>query len=214
MIDATGTPEPGGPAGQGPGAAARRRGGDAQQRLVAAATEVIAERGWLGVTTRLVATRAGLNPGLVHYHFGSVENLRRAAAAAAGQGVMEGPLGQMFATGDLAAGLAATVRALGELDWEDPQMRVLLEASLYATHDRELGAVMAGLLSDLRTDLARRIEESVAAGRMRPCDPVATAALLAALLDGVGLHRLLDTDLDLEAMARALLALLTDTEAR
>jgi len=40
-----------------------------------AAAELIAERGWGAVTTRMVAERAGLRPGLVHYHFDSVTDL-------------------------------------------------------------------------------------------------------------------------------------------
>jgi AcrR family transcriptional regulator len=38
-------------------------------RLMDAAAELIAERGWGAVTTLIVAERAGLRPGLVHYHY-------------------------------------------------------------------------------------------------------------------------------------------------
>lgn len=193
----------------GPGAAARRRGGDAQQRLVAAATEVIAERGWLGVTTRRVAARAGVNPALVHYHFGSVEALRRRAAEQAAQNAVNGPLGRLLTADDLPGGLAGALRAIGELDRDDPQMRVLLEASLYATHDPDLGRVMAGMLAQFRAVLAARIERSVEQGHMPPADPQATATLLAALVDGMGLHWLLSPGLDLAAAGAALQTLLT-----
>jgi AcrR family transcriptional regulator len=47
--------------------------GEAQVRaaLVAAATDLFAERGPANVTVREVASRAGVNHGLVHYYFGS-----------------------------------------------------------------------------------------------------------------------------------------------
>ncbi len=50
------------------------------ERLAAAAVQLIAEDGWAAVTTRRVAERAGVNQGLVHYHYGSVAALRREAA--------------------------------------------------------------------------------------------------------------------------------------
>lgn len=43
--------------------------------MLDAAERLLVERGHAGVTTRRLAAEAGLNPGLVHYYFGSVENL-------------------------------------------------------------------------------------------------------------------------------------------
>ncbi len=40
-----------------------------RQRLLDAAAELIAERGWGQVTTRAIAERAGLPHGTVSYHF-------------------------------------------------------------------------------------------------------------------------------------------------
>jgi len=51
-----------------------------RQRLLDTAAELIAERGWTAVSKRLVAERAGVAAGLVHYHFTSVQALLSAAA--------------------------------------------------------------------------------------------------------------------------------------
>ena len=45
------------------------------EALLDAAEVLLVEVGHAGVTTRAVAVRAGANPGLVHYYFGSVDEL-------------------------------------------------------------------------------------------------------------------------------------------
>ena len=54
---------------------------DTRAKLVSAAVEEIADRGWKGARTRSIAERAGVNPGVVHYHFGSMEDLLLEAVA-------------------------------------------------------------------------------------------------------------------------------------
>src|SRR5579859_5659449 len=47
----------------------------AEEALLDAAERLLAEVGYAGITTRRLAKEAGLNHGLVHYYFGSNENL-------------------------------------------------------------------------------------------------------------------------------------------
>jgi AcrR family transcriptional regulator len=47
----------------------------AEEALLDAAERLLADVGYAGVTTRRLAEEAGLNHGLVHYYFGSNENL-------------------------------------------------------------------------------------------------------------------------------------------
>ena len=47
----------------------------AEDALLDAAERLLAEVGYAGITTRRLAEEAGLNHGLVHYYFGSIENL-------------------------------------------------------------------------------------------------------------------------------------------
>jgi AcrR family transcriptional regulator len=53
---------------------------DSQTLLLDACEHVLARDGRTGLTTRRVAHEAGLNHGLVHYHFGSLETLTAAVA--------------------------------------------------------------------------------------------------------------------------------------
>jgi AcrR family transcriptional regulator len=51
-----------------------------RERIVEAALEAFAEKGYRGASTREIAERAGTNQGLITYHFPSKEELWRAAA--------------------------------------------------------------------------------------------------------------------------------------
>jgi AcrR family transcriptional regulator len=52
-----------------------RPGHETEQALLDAAERLLLEAGAAGITTRRVAEEAGANHGLVHYYFGSVEQL-------------------------------------------------------------------------------------------------------------------------------------------
>jgi AcrR family transcriptional regulator len=54
---------------------ATRPGHETEQALLDAAERLLVEVGAAGLTTRQVANAAGANHGLVHYYFGSVEQL-------------------------------------------------------------------------------------------------------------------------------------------
>ena len=54
---------------------AARPGYDTEQALLDAAERLLVDVGAAGLTTRRVAEEAGANHGLVHYYFGSVEQL-------------------------------------------------------------------------------------------------------------------------------------------
>jgi AcrR family transcriptional regulator len=54
---------------------ANRPGYETEQALLDAAERLLVEVGAAGITTRRVAEEAGTNHGLVHYYFGSVEQL-------------------------------------------------------------------------------------------------------------------------------------------
>lgn len=59
----------------------RRRGrprkgeSDARERILAAATEEFGEHGYDATTTRGIAARAGVDPALLHHHFGTKADL-------------------------------------------------------------------------------------------------------------------------------------------
>jgi len=62
---------------------------DTRRRILAAALEVFAERGFDGARTRDIAALAGVNLGLLQYYFGGKEKLWRAAVDYAFGGLWE-----------------------------------------------------------------------------------------------------------------------------
>ncbi|MDY7089793.1 MAG: TetR family transcriptional regulator [Actinomycetota bacterium] len=162
---------------------AKERGAEVRRRLVAAAAEVVVERGWTAATTRVVAERAGVAPGLVHYHFESVQALLAEAVMTTARELT----GQMTALLDTAedAGdtVAKLVRGLDDFSGADPASVLLIEAFLAATRDERLRERLGAVITGLRDDLTDRF-----AGQGVP-DPAGTAAVLLASVDGMMLHR-------------------------
>lgn len=161
------------------------RGRDVRQRLLQAAAELIAERGWTAVSTRMLAQRVGVASGVVHYHFSSVQALLVEAAltAARALGIQ---MSQMLA----AAGSADEVLTMlfGMLDsytGTDPMSVLFVEAYLAGTRDERLRQGLGEVIGDVRRQLAQCLAEAGVP------DAEATAAVLGAALDGVLLHRAL-----------------------
>ena len=83
--------------------------------LIAAATEVLREEGFVGASARTIAARAGVNSAAVFYHFGSVNELLLAALDASTQERLER---YREATDDL-ADIGEAVRVVANLNRED-----------------------------------------------------------------------------------------------
>ena len=60
-------------------AATLETGSDTRERILVAALQAFAEKGYDGATTREIASRAGVNLGLLQYHFGGKPKLWQAA---------------------------------------------------------------------------------------------------------------------------------------
>src|SRR4051795_4611207 len=130
-----------------PGRSTRSRGSTTtRERLMEAAGELIAERGWGRVTTRAVAERAGLPHGSVSYHFrGKQELLTEAALHAFQAAVPVDAFATLRTVEDLIAMIAAEIAAL------DPVLpRLMFEAMAEAERDAGLRERMGALLGDYR----------------------------------------------------------------
>ena len=161
------------------------RGREVRRRLVQAARELVPERGWAAVSTRTVAERAGVAPGLVHYHFASLQALLAEAAVGAMRDLAGGVgalLQQARTPNELVELLMAEVdRYTGT----DPASLLATETYLAATRDPGLREQLTAVLDDFRGRIAGWLREHAVP------EPDATAAVLAAAFDGVLLHRAL-----------------------
>ena len=181
-----------------PGAATGTR-----RRLLEAAALLIPEVGWGNVSTRRVAQAAGVNAGVVHYHFASVAELLRSAAELGIRRSFEGPVERMLGQGDAASGVRALLGELADAGTDRTTHILLFESTLAATRDPLLRAQIAAMLTEVRERLTEWLREVADVP-----EPASAAALIAAVIDGYLLHRAVDPTLPPDLLAPALDALL------
>ncbi len=175
-----------------------------RDRLIRAAQEVMAESGWGAVTTRRVASAAGVNQALIHYHFRSVADLRRGAVTAvldeiADQVAASLPRGEL--TDD---GLHALLRLLHELQRSDPTSAlVAMEGSVACLRDEGLRTTVSAMITAFRDEIAGWL---IAQGH-EPPQARRRATAIAAALDGICLHHLIDPTIDPDEAIEPLLDL-------
>ena len=190
---ASGTGEP--PTAGGVGGAL-----DPRRRILGATKELIAELGWARVTTRKVAERAGVNNALVHYYFGTKRALLLQAATDAFMHELGGPLEAIFAHDDLGEAVPEAIAWLGRAGPSHTTGRIVVEMMLQAVHDPALRETSRQMLLDFRQAVqGRAVEEGWSTD-----NAAGLATVLAALLDGLYLHVLVDPELDLRAAAATL----------
>lgn len=178
-----------------------------------AAAQLIAERGWGGVTTRLVAERARVNQALVHYHFGSMDVLLREAAMARMAPELTAAVGPLTGGGPLALALQEAVASLERFEPGSRSAVLMAEVLLRSTRDPVLADRMGGEIQAFRAALERRLEEASEAGEIRTdVPPRVLATIVGATLDGLLLQRMAEADVDPEDVASGLHRLLTRKE--
>jgi len=116
---------------------------DPRTKLLDAAERLLVDVGHSAVTTRLVSKQAGLNQGLVHYYYGSMEELflavlerftarliirQRAMYAADTTFLVKWRKAMGFLEEDLAAGYPKIWLELQAMAWNRPPMRTRLAA--------------------------------------------------------------------------------------
>jgi AcrR family transcriptional regulator len=187
---------------------AAERGREVRTRLLAAAAELIGERGWSAVSTRVLADRAGVTPSVVHYHFASMQALLSEAVLGAMRRSAAELDAELDATKSAPELVDAMVAFADRYTGADPMSLLFVEAYLAATRDERLRDDIARTLEELRSSLRRRL-----ANRGVP-DADDTAAVLLAAFDGVLLHQGLGAGPDTAAAAAVLRRLVTRPQKR
>ncbi|HEY3479260.1 MAG TPA: TetR/AcrR family transcriptional regulator [Streptomyces sp.] len=164
------------------------RGEAVRQRLVAAAVELIPQRGWTAVSTRVLAERAGVTPSVVHYHFPSVQSVLVEAVLGAMRAVSGGLGPALAAAGTAEAVVEEMVAAVRQYTGTDPMSLLFVEGYLASTRDDTLRAGIAAVLAELRGVIADRLRE------LGVADPDGTAVVLGAAIDGLLVHRAVAPD--------------------
>jgi AcrR family transcriptional regulator len=149
-----------------------------EERFLDAAERLLVEVGYAGITTRRLAEEAGANHGLVHYYFGSMEQLlvrvlerytdrliarQRAMYAEEAPFIDKWRRAMRYLDEDFAAGYPKVWFELQALSWNRPELRdrvarvhgewrsVLLEAFEQARVEHDLDIPVEALVSLVMT---------------------------------------------------------------
>lgn len=167
-----------------------------RERILEATVALMAEIGIDRVRTRAVAERASVNPALVHYHFGSMSALVLEAAEYALIHEL-GPSIDAFASGSTVQDGIVAILAWIEDEGRTPGSTILAEAMVKSTRDPAFRDWSTHASRRFRELILERLQLALDAGEMdRSLDLEPTAVLLAAALDGLLFHRLVDPTLD------------------
>lgn len=184
--------------------------GEATRRaILAAAAALIAEVGWCEITTRAIAERAGVPHGAIGYHFTGKADLLRQAALAAVRDALAAPIALVGEVAGVAELVTSTLAWLVAGGLAEPAGALLLEATREAVRDAALRQGLARQIQTYReavTALALRDQQRGAIPAGVPAAGV--GAVVAALLDGLGLHLALDATIDTQPIADAVEGLL------
>lgn len=136
--------------------------------LIRAAEELLREMGPTQVTRQMVANRAGADPALVRYYFGSVENL--IAEVAQDINIASRKREAAAATGDPEAALRARIESMLAMFVENPHHHeIMLRYHMGAREGQVKDLWRAGLARSL-LELRSIIERGAAAGKWRAVD--------------------------------------------
>lgn len=180
----------------------RAHGERTRTALLDATAALIGEEGWGRVSVRAVADRAGVRSGVVHYHFDSAEALRREAATRALRAAVLAMEDVMIA--DPTAAIRALADDVARPGFTvEPAYLVATETYLAAVREPEVAAIVREIVRALRAALQHGL---TAAGR-DPDDARTSAAAVAAMIEGLVLHRSLDAEFPVRAVAERLVAM-------
>lgn len=159
-----------------------RRDPERRERIISACLDVIAESGVAGTSHRRVAAAAGVPLGSMTYHFSGMDELLREAFARFSRSVSDRFERRMAEAEDAEAARRAIVAIITE-DVFGTRRDLVLTHELYTLAAREpaFRTLTNAWMARSRAALERHF------------DP-ATARLLDALVEGLTIHRALDTE--------------------
>lgn len=166
------------------------RGQATRLRIIDAARDLLVERGYSETSTRAVAERAGVQLSLVHYHFGSKQQLLVAVLEREDARLLErqqrlyatpGPLADKWRTAcdflddDVRSGYVRVLWELWAAGLADPELAARWRAGMAAWREL-LESVFAAWVDDLQLQL--------------PLSPRVLASLLANVFQGIEIELL------------------------
>jgi AcrR family transcriptional regulator len=198
-----------------PSVSARSLSGEKAKRIVDAMRHSVAKRGAAGSTFDHVSREAGVSRGLLHYYFGTKEQLLVEAVRRDCELRMELLERQLAGARTAEAFIGLMARNLQQTVREDPDFVTLMfELFTLSRRNRDIAAEYAELMRRTREQVAGMLASAQRDGVVKlHAEPDTVAEILFALGDGFALRMLTEPERDFEATvaagiacARALLA--------
>jgi AcrR family transcriptional regulator len=156
---------------------------DSSGRLIDAAIDAFAERGYHATTTRDIATRVGLSPAALYVHFPSKQALLTQISRLGHEAAVELVDSSMEGIDDPVGRLRAVIAAFAAWHAEHHLVARVVQHELSALADDDRRSVIA-LRQKIERQVERQLEAGVEAGVMQVDDPRAvTRALLSLSVD-------------------------------
>lgn len=200
--------QPVSPRSAAPKKARVRHSPDVRQALIVkAAQDVIVERGMRAASARNISEACGISPGLLTYHFPSmddllVEALRTASAGFTAQLVSS--TSHLESASERLEGLlvgSLPITAQGRRNWI-----LWIEYWARAAHHAELAELHSVNYAEWRKIFHDVIASGIESGEFRDVDPRAAALQAVGLLDGIGMQATIgDRNIDPETAQGVLL---------
>ncbi|HEV3323585.1 MAG TPA: TetR family transcriptional regulator [Solirubrobacteraceae bacterium] len=184
---------------------ARPLSGERAQRIVEAMRRSVAQYGTAGSTFERVAREAGVSRGLLHYYFGTKEQLLAEAVRRDCQLRLE-RLEQQLAGAQTAEDfIGLMAQHLQDIIREDPDFVTLLfELFTLSRRNGDIATEYANLMRTMREQVAGMLTVAQDEGVLRlHAEPEAIAEILFSLGDGFALRMLTEPDRDFTATIRA-----------
>jgi AcrR family transcriptional regulator len=193
----------------------RAPSGEKAQRIVEAMRRSVAQYGTAGSTFERVSREAGVSRGLLHYYFGTKEQLLVEAVRHDCQLRLERLERQLAGAQTADDFIALMAKQLQDLVQEDPDFVTLVfELFTLSRRNADIALEYANLMRGMREQVAGMLTVAQEDGVVRlHADPEVVAEILFSLGDGFALRMLAEPDRDFGptvragiASARALLA--------
>ena len=186
---------------------ARELSGVKAARIVESMRASVAARGIAGSTFDHVASEAGVSRGLLHYHFGTKEQLLVEVVRRECDVRLERLEQAIEAAGSAEDVLDALVRSFEDWLGDVPAPGMIYEMLTLAQRNEEIAAELAELGRRTRSHLGDALERKRAGGVLSlRVDPELAAMFLFALADGVIVRRLSEPELDIGPLTEQAIA--------
>jgi AcrR family transcriptional regulator len=185
--------------------AARSLSGEKARRIVEAMRRSVARHGAAGATFDHVSREAGVSRGLLHYYFGTKEQLLVEAVRRDCELRMEMLERQLAGARTTESFIGLMAENLQQTVREDPDFVTLLfELFTLARRNTEVAVEYAGLIRRTREQVAEMLATAQREGVLRlHAEPEVVAEILFSLGDGFALRMLTEPDRDFTATVRA-----------